>query len=348
MVTEVKKISRLAGYMRNQQELDLDNFVIVSAPKGFGKSNLTLYAVLNYLVVFGFKCPSCSRTWVTKQKVLALADETRAKLWEKCPRCNTSTRIGISWNQFEKKDLWKYIAYSDDIYEKIMKIDNFSPIAADEGVNFAMGEDWMYTSNKKIKRLFAQCRTKNLIIFLNIPKFSWIQSKYRDDMATSWFRILTRGLCLMMIPDLGEHQDSWHIKEFEQILGNYNVQTPLPELKKKIQKLQLKHPCFYDAFWVPKVPDKIYKMYKEVRDYYVYQNKDQEVDATNLHKLIAYNLRYRWKLLLEESKGRPYPSARMLAEFVFFNPLKGKPAVSEQVIKNNVGFMKKMLKEKLR
>lgn len=344
MKFEKGKITQLPLFLRNQQELDLDNFGVVSAPKGFGKSNMALYIIFQYLLLFGMKCRNCQHTWVCTKHVLtqkANLDKT-----ERCPRCKTRTSMGMTWDDIGVREIAKYIAYTaDDIYKKMRTLEDFSPLCPDEAVNFAMGEDWMFSSNKKVKRLFAQCRTKHLIIFMNIPKFSWVQSKYRDDMATAWYRILYRGICIMLIPDLGEVQDSWHLKEFEKLLGSYNVLTPKDQLKEKINKLRMKHPCFYDSFHVPKLPDRIYQIYKKVRDHYVYKDESQELHTGQLHKLMAYNLRYRWKALIVESKGRKYPSSRMIADHIMYHPVKKKPAISEQVIKNNVTAMKKLFKE---
>lgn len=342
MTSETKKINKIVYYHRTLQESDLDSFNVISGYKGFGKSNLAFVGAFDYLRHFGCKCPKCKYTWVYTKKVLHDIDNLR-NYKDKCKKCKTITPVGIKWDQFGIEDLWKYVAYdAGDIYDKIMKLEEGSPLCADEAVNFAMGEDWMFQANKRVKNLIAKCRTKHLIVFMNIPKFSWLQSKYRDDMSSGWFRILRRGLAIFLIPDLGEAQDSWHLKDFEKYLGSYTIMTSKEELMRKIQILKKKHPCFFDSFWIPRFPDRLYKMYKRIRHYYVFQKEAADIDRPMFYKLMCYNLRFNWKQLIQMAKDREHPSARMVHRALLYNPGKKKCEISEIQVKQAVTEMKKI------
>lgn len=340
----MQKISKVPLFYRYNQEQDNDNLVIISSHKGFGKSNLSFYEAFDYLRMFGCKCKDCKYTWAYTGKVMHNLNLLK-DAFDTCKLCGKRIKVGLDWKDFTKEDVWKYIAYSTDIFDKINKLEPFSPIVADEGVNFAMGEDWMLGENKRIKRLFAQCRTKHLTIFINIPKFSWVQKKYRDDMATAWLRILVRGLTLMLIPDLGEGKDAWHLDEFDKLLGSYNIMTSKEELQAKAHKLKSKHPCYYDHFFVPKVPDRIYELYLQIRDYFVYSQKES-ISKGELYKLMCYNLRYRWKELKDSSKGRRFPSGRIIADNILYNPITKKTEITEGTVKNVITEMRKRFKDK--
>lgn len=341
------RIFHLKKYHRFLQELDLDSINIISSYRGFGKSNLSLLQVFDYLSRYGFKCPACGYTWVYTGKQKNISPDPENRIYGYCGNCGDAVPLGISWKRFDMKDVWKYIAYSDDIFEKIKDLETYSPLVADEGVNFAMGEDWMNSGNKQIKKLFAQCRTKHMTMFINIPKFKWIQSKYRDDMATGWFRIIKRGYSIFCIPDIGEGDDAWHLKEFQDILGSYNYMTSKTILAQKIQKLRARHPCFYDAFHIPKVPDSLYKTYLKIRDYYVYRRGDvEDVSSSQMGKVMLYNLKANWKQLQDETKGKPSITSRILSNSVLKHPIKQTPLLSEQTVRNYVSEIRKWVTEK--
>lgn len=327
------KIQHIVEFFRTMQEKKLDNIPVISSPRGFGKSNLALYLLLKYLEIYAFKCQRCTRTWIYTGTI-------GPGISERCPKCSCPTSLGIANTRITAKDLYKYIAFKEDVFTKIKNIDPWSPIIADESVNFAMGEDWMFAPNKKIKRLFAQCRTKHLIIFLNIPKFNWLQKKYKDDMATTWFRILVRSVCLMMVPDLGEGDDSWHLKEFIDQLGTYNYTTPVSMIRKRMNRIRERHPCYYDDFYVPKIPDRIYDIYLEARNLSVFDDDENALQG-NYHKLMCYNIRYYWKQLVKATEGRDYPPSTVMSHFLFWDRKTKKPIVSPESVRKYIEFIKK-------
>jgi len=110
----------------------------------------------------------------------------------------------------------KYTAYDNaEVMEKIYNLPEYSPIIADEAARFAMGEDWNKSENKELKKLAAQIRPKHMIVFLNLPRFSWLDKKYSSDMVSLWVRVITRGHVIVFQPDLSEVKEPWHLKEMQ-------------------------------------------------------------------------------------------------------------------------------------
>jgi hypothetical protein len=205
-------------------------------------------------------------------------------------------------------------------------------------MNFGMGEDWMVKANKDTKKLFAQCRTKHLIFLMCIPRFDWMQSKYRDDMATCWFRLVRRGLVVQRIPDMGEWDDSWHLKTFQETLGTYNYTTKEEDVKRRLRLLHHKDPCWYDSFHFPALPTKFYKNYLLLRDYYVF--KQSETQRTDMHKIMIYNLVLRWKELVELNKKKETPGYKSIANILLNDPTKNKPLIHSQTVSNIMAEMR--------
>jgi hypothetical protein len=305
-----------------------------------------MFCGFDYLCIFGLKCKECGYVWVSQNQFKKLSFMVPNNYTENCKVCGTKTNIGIKWKDYNIKDIYKYMGFSSDIFDKATNLEPYSPLILDESVNFAMGEDWMHSKNKVIKRLFTQFRTKHLIIFMNIPKFSWLQSKYRDDLATAWFRIVKRNLCLMLVPDLGEGQDSYHLKDFEDMLGSYTYSTSTNILLQRVKKLRSKHPCLYDYFYVPKVPKKFYKEYLKLRDYFVYKREDADKE-NNLHKLILFNLKYRWMSFRQACRSLKHPSATLIADILTYDPSRKTSLCSKKQVYDYIKSMREIIDNKL-
>lgn len=333
-------------YMRWMQENDLDCLVITSAPKGFGKSSSIIQIGRGYIEEFGLRCLDCNKTWIyTGQALEKDKDGFKVKdnLHEPCPKCNSSN-IGKQ----TRLDFMKHLAYdNDEIREVIYEIDPYSPILADEGVRFLMGEDWMTTESKTLKKLFAQMRTKHLIVLANIPKFAWIDKKYRNVMASFWVRILKRGLAVLMQPDLGETDDPWHLKEFEQMLGSYFYFTPDEALIKKVERMKSRHPCVFDYFNFPPVPEDIYKEYLTARNRKVFERRNQEdkIDQKELAKICSWNIVNRWPEIQGAIKISRFdrPTFKLMEEFMFKDPKTEEKIIGYTTIRNWINEIDKIV-----
>ncbi len=344
-----KKLTGFTLYQRAMQEADLDVLSITSSPKGFGKSSFILQNARKYLDLFGLTCPQCKHEWVYTGRAVTsnpgggftLTNENPS---EPCPKCghNNSERT-------KRFNFMRYLAYdNNEVRRLIHELPEYSPILADEGVRFMMGEDWNSWESKLMKKLIAQCRTKHLLIFTNIPKFRWLDRKYRDDMATFWVRIIKRGMAVMLQPDLGETDDPWHMKNFEKYLGSYNYFTSESVLMERVSHLLKKHQCVFDYFRIPPVPDDIYKTYLVARDAKAFEAKraDQKINEKDVAKIACYNLTEKWdeiKAAVHMGKFKK-PTLKILARFVFNNPVTNKDTVAYTTIRNWIKGVDDMVK----
>ncbi len=361
-----EKLTQLILYVRWIQELDLDVFMITSAPKGFGKSSAIIQLARKYIELFGLTCTKCGHEWMFTGKCEKCLKINRSKLckncrravnktsegWqlnnnltENCPKCNTPNPEKV-----KRIDFKKYLAYdNDDIENMIHTLPEYSPWMGDEGVRIMMGEDWMKSESKNMKRLFAQMRTKHLFGMVNIQKFKWVESKYRDDMTTFWLRIVTRGLSILLQPDLGEDDDTWHMKNFRELLGSYSYFTPEGVLMDKVQKIVNKHPCAFDFLKLPDVPDDIYTEYLKTRNEKAFERKnpDERIDQKQLAKVASWNLMNRWGEIVQAVKEGRFerPTLKLLEHHVFSHPKTREKIVGNTAIKYWVDDIQKLVEK---
>ena len=330
------KLRRFIMYLRWTQEQDLDCTIITSGFKGLGKSTFGIVSTQEYLDTFGQTCQDCKHEWVYTKKALNksnLNENKKLILKQPCLKCNSSNVKQGSKINFEKHLGWD----NEDVQEKIRTIEPYSPIIPDEAVRFMMGEDWNKTESKDMKKLWAQMRTKHLIIFSNIPAFKWVDGKYRNIMTTFWIRLVVRGLAVMMIPDMGENDDPWGLDNFTKLLGNYNYFTPREVLLQRLDRLVNKHPSAFDYFLIPKVPDNVYAKYLEARDAHAFnkQNEDEGVGKKDYGKLACYVLMKRWSDLVNKVDKLKHkkPNAELISQFVFNHPTRGS-VIGKQSVYN--------------
>jgi len=333
-----EKLTQFVQYVRYMQEQELDVIVNTTAPKGFGKSSGGIQFSRKYVQLFGLDCLSCRHQWMSTRQVMGSGDylqlEIIKDIMQPCPKCGSNDVARVQEIDFDR-----YLVYdSDELYDLIFDLPSFSPILPDEGSRFMMGEDWMKYENKRMKKLFAVMRTKYLALFTNIQKFQWTDRKIKDDMTTFWVRILSRGLVILLQPDLSECKDPWHMDEFQKLMGSYHYMTPRSELLKMAQRLYDKHPCVFDFFFIPKVPDEIYAKYKAARDKKIFERrtKEKEIDQKDIAKIAAWNLTNRWAEIKGAVKMSRFdrPTFKMLEEFVFSDPKSQEHIVAYTTLRN--------------
>lgn len=342
------KLNQLVMYLRKFQESDLDVLIITSSPKGFGKSSLIMQVARRYIDVFGLICADCHHEWVYEGKVVTGSSYNKvtikAKIKESCPKCKSDNTHNV-----KKFNFMRYLAYdNDEVKEKVFDLPGHSPILCDEGVRFMMGEDWNTWESKILKKLFAQMRTKHMLVLANIPQFRWVDRKYRDDMCTFWIRILKRGLALLFQPDLGENKDPWHLKELESFLGSYHYFTSESMLLKKAQKIIARHPCAFDFFKVPPVPEDIYREYLKARNAKAFQRSrlDNNIDQRDVGKIVAWNLMHKWQQIEGAIKAGRFdkPTLQLLEKFMFCDPKTEDPVVRYTTIRNWIKEIDRVVK----
>lgn len=342
--TAYYKLTAFVLLCRWQQEVDNDIFTLVSGFKGFGKSSCIIQFGRRYIELFGLTCPKCLHEWIYTGKALINKGKIKERFAEPCPKCKNPIVTNTKELNFKS-----YMAYdNEDIKEKIFNLPPYSIILCDEAVRFMMGEDWAKVENKSMKKLFAQMRTKHLIVLANIPHMRWTDTKYRNVMCNIWIRMMVRGLAVVNLPDLGETDDPWHIKDYEKLLGNYNILSDPENIEFKIERLVRSHPCAFDYFKIPPVPADIYKKYLEERDRRVFEQKQKEedLDSKDISKIVIYNLVYSWDKIKEELKGKKKISLDFCSNVLSINPLNDKPLISLSQASNWVREVRRLVLKK--
>jgi hypothetical protein len=163
----------------------------------------------------------------------------------------------------------KYIAYTNaDLSRKIDSLPPFSPLIADESVRFITSEDWNKKENKELKKKLAQIREKHLFFILCFPlKIKKVEKTYLESFVNYWIELYSRGSAAIFVRDNNPVFDSWRLDYFKNI-GSYSEFTSEETIKNKMKD----HPCFWKFMKIPKVPDKIYNKYKEIREKNVYRD----------------------------------------------------------------------------
>ena len=230
------------------------------------------------------------------------------------------------------------VAYSnEDVREKLATLPKFGGFMADEAARFAMGEDWMKSDNKELKKLLAQCRKpNNLIGLLNIPQLTWLDNKYISGLVNVWLWVVARGVAVILMPDINPGQtDPWHLKWMEKKLKSIHLFDNTERTLERIQR----HPCYVDYFAFPKLPQDIYDRYLELRNE---RTQGEMHKSYRTQKQLAFlaglNMYYRWPELtaaVERSKqGRP--TWRIMEDELFRDPETGKGAIAFSSLRSQV------------
>jgi len=208
------------------------------------------------------------------------------------------------------------------------------------------GMEHNHTESKELKKLFTVIRPKRFWIFFAIPSIKWVDSKYREGMASFWLRILERGVGVLFEADKGVTKDIWHLKELEAAMGPIKFFTPMDKIKRNL----MKHPCYFDMFKFPDLDEKTYEDYELVRNAVNLQRQVEEQSLSNkdVAKIAAYNLVHNWERIavaIQRSKENKV-TAGILADEIFFNPVVRKRSVSDVTIRSWVRGVQEYIKTK--
>jgi hypothetical protein len=234
---------------------------------------------------------------------------------------------------FTPKDLEIYTAYNqEDLFRLLDELPEFAPIDADEAVNFAMGEDWMKSGNKRMKKVMAKIRNKHHIFFFNIPDLWWLDKKYRENMMTIWIHIVKKGHAMVALPNTAPGIDDrwdrpWLQKAFTKDPINYF--TGIEDIMKRLRK----YSCFYDEFAFPKLPDRIYEKHLELRN-------ARTLETPELNDNLLNKTEYKYKIaltsLLYNMKMDGFKNIQLkdLHKKYFKNPLTGEISIPYHTLAN--------------
>lgn len=338
-----QKVWKFTKYIRYIQEQDDDVLIVLSGRKGIGKSSFWLVVLLIYLKKYGLECNNCHHKWVFTGKTKGFPPP----YFEPCPECKGQSIQGMTTFNLEK-----YVAFdNEEVSQRIRSLPAYSPLPCDEGVRFGMGEDWNVRENKDLKKLVAQCRPKHLILFICIPKLSWLDKKYRNDMVTFWVRLVKKGFAIILEPDMGENDDAFLLDDFQKILGSIFHRTPIEDLKRRCQILWNKHPPTFDYLSIPKPPKKLYKYYMILRNKKVFDEAklEEAIDKKDLAKFLIYNLVNKWdsfSKFVNESRIKR-PSFQVIRNYLMENPVSKEFACSSELVNKYFRQIDEKVKEEV-
>jgi len=273
-------LNSLVALFREYQKNDMDCLILITSPKGFGKSTLSL--------------------------------QIAKRLHEKY--------LGT------KFDIESQVVFTpEDVQDRIRSLPEYSALVWDEAVMGAMGEDWNRAVSRALKKDVTLCRTKHLVMLMNMPNIAWLDSKYRSTLVNFWIHIVSRGLAVWFFPDLRPSvSDCWHLDLIDKLLGK-KVDDPLINPMAIVKKLG-KHPCFQEVFTFPQVEKTLYQKYLELRN-----SATLQADATSSY-LYSDKLKQAiylfWKYLNEKEGKCSFNKM----ERILTNPQTNKPIVTAPTI----------------
>ena len=246
----------------------------------------------------------------------------------------------------------KYIAYNnDEVYRKMNTLPLYSPLIADEAVRFAWTREWYKGEHKEIIKLGTQVRTKKLIFMMNIPRFAWLDKAYREGLLDMWVWLHSYTIeggemvvyAIIFEPDRNQgEKDAWHLNKLTKTKGKIERIGHFTPIE-KIEKLVRNHPCFFDIFTFPKLPDELYQQHLKLRERRVFAQEDMYVDQKQIGKTISYNLVYNWHKIMEavEQSRKKKPNTRMISDVFLKNPINNKPLIVQSTIHKWIEEMRK-------
>lgn len=230
------------------------------------------------------------------------------------------------------------VAFSnEDVQDKLANMRKYGIFIPDEAARFAMGEDWMKADNKELKKILAQCREpKRLCALMNIPRLKWLDKKYLGGLIDSWVWIPMRGIAFVFLPDINPAEDDpWHLKEMRKSMKYINMFTDPDKIRRQIER----HPCYLDTITFPKLPEKIYQRYLDLRtERTLGQLQRSYKSQRQLAFIAAANFYYRYEDITEAIKDTKQnrPTWRLLEEELFKDPKTGKGAIAFSSLRRNV------------
>lgn len=248
-----------------------DTFLGVTGDKGTGKSNLSIVIARDYV-----------------------------KLMNK--KMNTNLKFDIEEN----------VVYSDDPEEIFNKVDSlplYSCIVFDEAARIILGEDWNSRNSKQLKKMWAEIRTKHLLVVFALPfTMSDVDKKYRNSLFNYWIECPLRNFGLLFEKTrLGFFDGSIYNE-----IGTISYSDSLNEERKKKAETNALYkikriPSFMGVVRWIEIPEPMRTKYYELRDRAVYEKADKEETTEYVPNVKLFNkLRYGFYLLytyLNEVKG---------------------------------------------
>ena len=353
----VGKIDYILHMFRRLQENNYDVSILLTGVKGSGKSNASMFLVLKYLDMFSFVCPHCGAEFYKNIYDVDLSDPDNPRfvktvsdnIYIRCPieyKLDLATKkkvpvrgcgkvFPLSQRKKVKFDADKFIAYDNkDVLDKMFDLPQYSPFIIDEAMNVLAGQNHNKSETKYLKEKINVIRPKRHMIFYNIPEVTWLDSKVREGFASFWLRMIDRGEVILFEKDQGESMDKWHLKELNKMMGIVKFFSSADKIRRSVRK----HPCYFDSFSIPAIPQATYDDYEYFRNAKNIQRELEELEVSDkdVSKFVAWNLSKHWdriKVAVDRTKQGKM-TYRVLMDEVYRNPVTMKSFVSEPTLRN--------------
>jgi len=217
-------------------------------------------------------------------------------------KSNLAIDLAMSYSKVmnQEFDIEQQVVYSADPDEIFTKVDNIQQQGAlvfDEAARIILAEDWNNKNSKRLKKMWAEIRTKNLLIILVLPfRFNDIDSKYRHSLIDLWIEAPMRNFGLLMQKTrVGFMENSIY-----NILGSISyTDSIIPERREKVERIVLSKmyriPSFMWQIKWPEIPKKYRDRYYELRDKAVFEDRQKEQEEDRRYKEIEEQ--FKMKLL---------------------------------------------------
>jgi len=271
-------LNNLVSLFREYQKNDFDCLILITSPKGFGKSSLSLQ----------------------------IADKLHKRY------------LDTPFNLEEQ------VAFTpEQVQERIKNLPEYSALVWDEAVMGAMGEDWNKAVSRALKKDITLCRTKHLVILMNMPNIAWLDNKYRSTLVNFWIHIINRGMGVWFSPDLRPSvKDCWNLDYLDKIFGRKSI-DPMTEPHNALNLFK-RHTCFQEWFKFPKVRDNLYQRYLKIRNE-ITQKESVETGGRTYKSMLQEALK-----IIREKQGLSYRKMEKLLT----DPKTNKPLASHMQIAN--------------
>ena len=173
-------------------------------------------------------------------------------------------------------DLEKSVVYSDsfeEIFTKIKEAKDGDYLWFDEGGRIILAEDWNSANAKRLKKLFAEVRTRHLTVGFAVPfSFLRIDKKYRESFFNFWVWLPRRSFSIvfepLVHPTLNGFMEEVITKKVKPLSWS---KTLVESSETYFYESLKKFPSFLDIINYTAMPERDHKRYLELRDKAVYE-----------------------------------------------------------------------------
>lgn len=174
------------------------------------------------------------------------------------------------------------------IKQKIHDLPKKSMIIFDEGARFLLAEDWNKAENKKLKKVFAEVRTKNHIYIVNCPyKVMNVDKKYVGSLFEFWIHVFDWDKAVIFKRNANPSRIDFDLEFFEKKYKYINNQLTEKEWTRLKNAIAKKHENYFSTIKWGKIKPEIYSFYEKIRDAEVFKELKKTEELEQIKKEIT-------------------------------------------------------------